>query len=87
MVTTAPPPAPERSRACVGSLLPCVWAPQHREGPTECPCHNRYKKAAQLPLLLRYPRPAADPLPEGRGRSRLPEMGGHVMAVCQGLLG
>lgn len=66
----------ERSRACVHSLFPCVSAPQHREGPTECHCHNRYRKAAQLPLLLHYPRPHRRPSAQDGGAGPcLPEMG------------
>lgn len=72
----------ERSRACVHSLFPCVPAPQHREWPTECHCHNRYRKAAQLPLLLRYPRPHRRPSAQDGGAGPcLPEMGGH-MTLC-----
>ena len=57
----------ERSRACVRSLFPCVSAPQHREGPTEC--HVTTGTGRQLSSLscCATPGPTADPLPEPPG--------------------
>lgn len=78
---------PERSWACV-HLLPCISAPQPREGPSERRCHNRYRKGAHFPLLLRCPQPHPRPSARDGGASPcLPEMGGHMTATCQGFLG